>query len=270
MKTKIIAEIGWNHMGDMDLAKKMIDATKEAGADYAKFQTWSTKNLKSGPWDTDGRLEIYKKAELKKDQHFMLKEYCDSIGIQFLTSVFNHNDVSWLSELGIETIKVASMEIHNENILEAVNSNFNNILLSTGASNWSELLNAKKIIDESKLTLLHCVSSYPTKAENVNLPRIDKIREIHPKVGYSGHFKGIDDAIAALSYNIDYIEKHFTIDNNLPGRDNQFSITTQELKELVNYKNNFFDMNKDLGNEMQDLELDVHENYRSRWTLDSK
>ena len=109
---QIIAEIGWNHMGDMDLAKKMIDASKYAGADYAKFQTWSTKNLKPGPWDTDGRLEIYKKAELTRDQHFLLKEYCDSSNIKFLTSVFNHNDIEWLIDLKIDTIKVASMEIH--------------------------------------------------------------------------------------------------------------------------------------------------------------
>ena len=111
---KIIAEIGWNHMGDMDLAKKMIVAAHKAGADFAKFQTWSVKNLKPGPWDIDGRLEIYKKAELTKEKHNLLKNYCDEIGIGFLTSVFNVNDVGWLSELNREIIKVPSHEIYNK------------------------------------------------------------------------------------------------------------------------------------------------------------
>ncbi|HUV84432.1 MAG TPA: N-acetylneuraminate synthase family protein, partial [Methanosarcinales archaeon] len=83
-RAKIIAEIGWNHMGDMNLAKKMIDSAKECGADYAKFQTWSVKNLKLGPWDQDGRREIYEKAELTIDKHKELKSYCDNVGIKFL------------------------------------------------------------------------------------------------------------------------------------------------------------------------------------------
>ena len=87
--TKLIAEIGWNHMGDMVLAKDMITAAKESGADFAKFQTFDIKRLKSGPWDTDGRVEIYKKAQLSLDNHFDLKNYCDEIGIGFMSSVFS-------------------------------------------------------------------------------------------------------------------------------------------------------------------------------------
>ena len=102
---KVIAEIGWNHMGDMELAKEMVAAAGEAGADYAKFQTWSVDNLKRGPWDNDGRLEIYKKAELSRKQHEEMAEYCDSKNILFLTSVFNINDVEWLAEINKNTIK---------------------------------------------------------------------------------------------------------------------------------------------------------------------
>ena len=85
--TKLIAEIGWNHMGDMDLAKDMILAAKSSGADFVKTQIFNIKRLKPGPWDTDGRLEIYKGAELSKDQHFILRDYCDKVDIKFLTSV---------------------------------------------------------------------------------------------------------------------------------------------------------------------------------------
>jgi len=266
MSTKIIAEIGWNHMGDMDLAKKMISAAKDAGADYAKFQTWYTKNLKSGPWDTDGRLELYKKSQLSKDQHYILKEYCDEVGINFLTSIFNAEDAVWLSELSKDALKVPSMEIQNHDILKAIDGKFNIIIISTGAANWDEILEVKNIINTSELHLLHCVSSYPTLAKNINLPRINKILEVHPNVGYSGHLKGIDDAIASLYYKPSFIEKHFTIDNSLPGRDNEFSITPDDLKRLVDYRNNFELMSIDLGSEMQEVELDVHNNYRGRWS----
>ena len=134
MRTKIIAEIGWNHMGDMDLAKKMIVAAKESGADYAKFQTWSVKHLKPGPWDKDGRLEIYKKAEITKDKHYLLKQYCDDEGISFLTSIFNVKDVDWLSELNGKIIKVPSHEVNNSKLIEELNNKFKSILVSTNTS----------------------------------------------------------------------------------------------------------------------------------------
>ena len=95
MKAKIIAEIGWNHMGDMTLAKEMISSAAESGADYAKFQTWSVSKLKQGPWDDDGRRQIYEKAQLTRDQHFELNEYCNNHHISFLTSLFNVDDIDF-------------------------------------------------------------------------------------------------------------------------------------------------------------------------------
>ena len=120
MKCEVIAEIGWNHMGDMVLAKEMISAASESGADYAKFQTWSVSNLKNGPWDKDGRLEIYKKAELSRDQHYELKEFCESLDILFLTSIFNIKDAQWLCELSDSAIKIPSHEIYNLDLIKEV------------------------------------------------------------------------------------------------------------------------------------------------------
>ena len=113
MKTKIISEIGWNHMGDMDLAKDMIHASKENGADFVKFQTWSVERLKNGPWDEDGRLEIYKKAELTKDQHVELYEYSNKVGIEFFSSVFSIEDAKLLSEVQDKFVKIASFDSDN-------------------------------------------------------------------------------------------------------------------------------------------------------------
>jgi N,N'-diacetyllegionaminate synthase len=267
MTCNVIAEIGWNHMGDMVLAKEMVFAASEAGADFAKFQTWSVDNLKSGPWDDDGRLEIYKKAGLSIDQHVELVEYCDSQNIKFLTSIFNVNDADWLPKINKQIIKVPSHEVYNQELMSKIDGIFDTILVSTGAANWSEVEVIPLLIKSSKLSLLHCVSAYPCPPEKVNLPRINELKKINKSVGYSGHFFGIDDAVASVSYGVDFIEKHFTIDRKLPGRDNQFAILPEQMKTLTDYCKNSTEMNLNIGLELQDCEQDIVDNYRGRWSL---
>tara|TARA_E500000178_G_C16886873_1_gene691661 strand:- start:100 stop:918 length:819 start_codon:yes stop_codon:yes gene_type:complete len=262
---QIIAEIGWNHMGNMSLAKKMILAAKKSGADFAKFQTWSVKTLKSGPWDKDGRIQIYKKAELTPEKHKILIKFCKKNKIKFLTSVFNVKDVSWLKKLGLSTIKIPSPEMHNQKLLDAVDGGFENVIVSTGTATWKEIRNVKKSIKKSKLTLLHCVSAYPASENNINLPKILELKKINKSVGYSGHLHGNNDAIAALNYDIEIIEKHFTINNNLPGRDNKFALLPSEMKFLVDYKNSLKEMTIYKGKKFQKVESDMRKNYRGRW-----
>jgi sialic acid synthase SpsE len=266
MRCKVIAEIGWNHMGDMKLAKEMIAAAHESGADYAKFQTWSVKNLKNGPWDTDGRLEIYNKAELTRDQHVELNDYCNSIGINFLTSIFNIGDASWLPEITSHAIKIPSHEVYNKELIKSVDGKFETIFISTGAAQWEEIEILPSLVTESNLSLFHCVSSYPCLDENVNLPRIKELQNINSSVGYSGHFFGIEDAFVAASFGLDFIEKHFTIDRDLPGRDNKFAILPQQMKQLTSFLSASDNMNIDHGREHQDSELDIIQNYRGRWS----
>ena len=264
-KCKLIAEIGWNFIGDMVLAKEMVSAAKDSGADYAKFQTWSTKDLKPGPWDSDGRLELYKKAELTVDQHHELKEYCDKNKIEFLTSVFNKRYLEFLKDLNLESIKIASMEINNDDLINNADKIFKQVFISTGATKIIEIEEISKKLTSDKFVFFHCVSAYPTPAENVNLPRINFLKSKFKRVGYSGHLKGINDAIAALSYEPEFIEKHFTVDNYLHGRDNQFSILPNQMKTLSDYRNQIALMSKDHGPEMQNIEEEVHLNYRNRW-----
>ena len=264
--TKLIAEIGWNFIGNMTLAKEMISAAKESGADFAKFQTWSTKDLVDGPWYKDNRIKLYKKAELTIDQHIELYEYCKKKKITFLTSVFNKKYLDFLKLLKLKTIKVASMEITNTELLSQMNSMYKNIIISTGASKLSEVKKVFKYINKKRCTLMHCVSAYPTPAKNVNLPRIKVLKKICKKVGYSGHLKGISDAIGSLDYDPVYIEKHFTIDRNLPGRDNQLSILPHELKTLSSYIKERREINKFKGKNFQKIEKEVRDNYRNRWS----
>ena len=123
MKTKIISEIGWNHMGDMNLAKEMISASKENGADMVKLQTWSVDRLSPGPWDTDGRREIYEKAELSLEQHLELYEYSDKLCIPFFSSVFSVEDAYLLSKVQTDRVKISSFESRNPTLLLFCNSN---------------------------------------------------------------------------------------------------------------------------------------------------
>ena len=199
--TKLIAEIGWNHMGDMKLAKEMISAAKESGADFAKFQTWSVSRLKSGAWDTDGRREIYENAELDLNKHIELKEYCDKVGIGFMSSVFSVEDADLLKQVVTDYVKIPSFESRNEELINHCSDLFDHIILSTGTSKTSEIITS--IGGIADITLLHCVSSYPCNLDIVNLPRIDKLREISPSVGFSDHTQGIEAAVISLGYGVD-------------------------------------------------------------------
>ena len=258
-------------MGDMKLARKMIQSAKDSGANIAKFQTWRVQNLKNGAWDTDGRREIYEKAQLTNEKHLELKKMCDEIGIKFLTSVFNKDDVEFVSTL-TDVIKVPSTEMDNieliKNIIKFFSSKENHhIYLSTGTSLFNDVKNIIKLLQENNMSfsVMHCISAYPCPNEICNLDRINEIKKLHTNVGYSGHCEGIFDAIVSLEYDIDVIEKHFTIDHELPGRDNKFAILPDELKYLCDFRDNRLKLKKFLGNDYLENEKDCRENYKRRW-----
>ena len=257
--TKIISEIGWNHMGDMDLAKRMITESVNNGADMVKFQTWSVDRLKDGPWDEDGRLEIYKKAELTKDKHFELLEYCNDLNIPFFTSVFSVEDAELLSEVQTERVKIASFEARNPALLTYCDSKFDTMYISTGTTTVDEIKESLKYIKTSNVVLLHCVSSYPLEYANANLPRINSLEKLCDRVGYSDHTFGVEGSKAALEYDVEVIEKHFTIDHDLPGRDNKFAILPHELKELSDYIRLREEMNVNHGNGYLECEEEARE-----------
>ena len=262
----IIAEIGWNHMGDIDRAKKMVISAKESGCQYAKFQVWSVKNLKRGAWDEDGRRQIYESAELSSTDLLNIKNLCDEIGIKFLVSIFSIKDVDKISKLNLNSIKIPSTEATNEDLINWVfKENFQEIFISTGCCNEKDIDYLEKKIDSRRTTIMHCVSAYPCPAENINLPRLNYLKKRFGKVGYSGHFKGINDAIAAIALGADIIEKHFTIDKTLPGRDNKFALTPEEMRIVCEFAKDIKLMKKDCGTNYQSIEEDMHANYIGRW-----
>jgi sialic acid synthase SpsE len=263
--TKIIAEIGWNHMGDINLAKKMITQAKVHGADMVKTQFFSTKNLKKGPWDNDGRKEIYEKAQLTLEKYKILKEFSKKKKIKFFTSVFTESDALKISKIDNSIIKIPSVEARNKNLLKLSNKRFKKILVSTGTLTKNEIVNVVKLIDKNKLHLLHCVSSYPCNLENSNLLKIKFLNKFCKNVGFSDHSIGVDVSILSLSFNLTYLEKHFTIDNKLPGRDNKFAILPEDLSRLKKFIDLKKSVEKDKGINFQKCEKETREVYYRRW-----
>lgn len=262
----IIAEIGWNHMGNIDRAKKMIISAKESGCEFAKFQVWSVKNLKNGDWDNDGRRQIYESAELSSEELSLLKDFCDEVGIKFLISIFSIKDVEKIESLNLKCIKIPSTEATNKELIEwAFNEKFEKIFISTGCCNKKDLDYLEKVIDKKRTIIMHCVSAYPCPAENINLPRMNYLKTKFPNVGYSGHFQGTSDAFAAIAIGAKAIEKHFTFDKSLPGRDNKFALSPEEIKAVCEFERDFQLMNKDCGIDFQSIEGDMKKNYVGRW-----
>lgn len=262
---KVIAEIGWNHCGDMNLAKEMILAAKESGATYAKFQSWSVSKLKAGDWDSDGRREIYEKAELTKERHIELIDYCNKVGIKFLSSVFSIRDAELLVELGVKEVKIPSFESRNHELIEYCDKNFKTVFMSTGTSTFDEIKESLRFLKLCDLYLLHCVSTYPCNPSMSNITRMNRLKTLHMPVGYSDHIQGVESAKVAIGEGAEVIEKHFTTDNDLPGRDNKFAILPHEMKDLTDYIAIRDEMFISHGTGYQSSESDSRTNYAGRF-----
>jgi N,N'-diacetyllegionaminate synthase len=248
-RTVIIAEAGVNHNGDVDLAKKLIDAAKEAGADYVKFQTWITEELlveaapmakyqKENAGEYRSQFEMLKKLELSFEQFRELKLHAEKTGIKFLSTPDDHKSLDFLAdELKLNLLKVGSGEVTNIPFLRRIGNKKKDVILSTGMADLAEVKRAYETLLDAgakSVALLHCTSNYPAAYASVNLKAMLTMRDIfNTTVGYSDHTIGNEVSIAAVALGAEIIEKHFTIDKKLPGPDHKASIDVYELKELV-------------------------------------
>lgn len=249
-QTLIIAEAGVNHNGDINQAKKLIDVAANAGVDYVKFQTFKASKLvtksairasyqNTNTGNNDSQFEMLKKLELTKDMHEVLIEYCSKKGIKFLSTGFDLESLKYLSDIGIKLSKIPSGEITNYPYLKKVAHLYSDVILSTGMADLVEVKEAVKVlvdngVDKNRLTILHCNTEYPTPMEDVNLKAMLHIQnELGVKIGYSDHTLGIEVPIAAVALGATVIEKHFTLDRNLPGPDHKASLEPAELKAMV-------------------------------------
>lgn len=250
-RTIIIAEAGVNHNGSMVLAKKLIDVAAEAGADYVKFQTFTTdrlvsKNAKKAAYQAknindgdDSQYNMLKKLELSDSMHHELVDYCNLKEIKFLSSAFDEDSIDYLDNLGLNIFKIPSGEITNKPYLQHIARKGKDVILSTGMANLKEIGDALAVmynenLKPEQITVLHCNTEYPTPMEDVNLHAMNSIKKVFGvAVGYSDHTKGIEVPIAAVALGASIIEKHFTLDRNLSGPDHKASIEPDELKSMV-------------------------------------
>lgn len=248
----IIAEIGANHNGDMGLAKRMIDVAKECGADCVKFQSWSTDTIFSRTVYEDNYFlqddyrtrtdytleEIVDKYHIGVKEHRMLKEYCDSIHIEFNSTPFSKAEVDLLvDELNVSFIKVASMDVTNLPFLKYIATKKKPVVISVGLCGLDDVNKAIECLENNgctEIVILHCVSIYPPEDTQVNLNNIDMLRMNYGyPVGYSDHTLGTIAPIMSVAKHVCIIEKHFTLDKNMEGWDHKVSADPEELKQIV-------------------------------------
>lgn len=246
----IIAEAGVNHNGNLQQARKLIDAAADAGVDFVKFQTFKanklvTKSAKRAGYqdqntgDKDSQYEMLKKLELSDEDHRELIKYCKEKGINFLSTGFDSESLTFLKSLGLELAKVPSGEITNLPYLKTMAKLFPRIVLSTGMADMEEVKQAYEVLLDfgahpENIIVLHCNTEYPTPMEDVNLKAMLHIKnELQTEVGYSDHTLGIEVPIAAVALGAKLIEKHFTLDRNLSGPDHRASLEPDELKSMV-------------------------------------
>jgi N,N'-diacetyllegionaminate synthase len=249
-RTVVIAEAGVNHNGDISIAKQLVDAAALAGADYVKFQTFSAERMvtptagkagyqKQTTDASESQYEMLKNLELSDEMHDQLISHCMSRGIQFLSTGFDIESVDFLLSLGQKLIKIPSGEITNLPLLRHIGGFGFPIILSTGMSTIQETGDALAILESagalrSQTTVLHCTSEYPAPMNEVNLRAMRSIADTFGvDVGYSDHTLGIEVSIAAVSLGAKVIEKHFTLDRNLPGPDHKASLDPVELIEMI-------------------------------------
>jgi len=248
----IIAEAGVNHNGDMNLAKKLIDAAVDAGVDYVKFQTFKSESLvskeaKKADYQientqnaSENQLQMLKKLELSHAQHEELIDYCNQKNIAFFSTAFDLDSLIYLKQLGLKMVKIPSGEITNLPYLRFAASLFKEVILSTGMSTMDDITDALEVffqagISKENITILHCNTEYPTPMRDVNLMAMLSIqKKFGVKIGYSDHTLGIEVPIAAVALGGQMIEKHFTLDRSLPGPDQLASLEPDELKAMVN------------------------------------
>lgn len=248
---QIIAEIGVNHNGCTDLAKKMIDAAVGSGATAVKFQTFRAETLadkhtpkvKYQQSTTDikeSHYEMLKKLELSEEQHIEIFEYCKHKKIEFLSTPYDVKSAEFLTKLGVSQFKVASADIVDLPLHEYIASTKIPTLIALGMATYDEIDDVVEIYRKNKcqFTLLHCVSNYPCKESSLNLSVIPELSKKYKcEVGYSDHSSAPFASFLAISLGAKVIEKHFTLDKKLPGPDHKASSTPNEFKEMVDLIN---------------------------------
>ena len=224
---EIIAEIGQNHNGDLELACELIKKAKSCGADVAKFQLYDAKKL--FPKEGNDWYEYNCNTELTFEDIKVLDNVCRDVEIEFMASVFDVERIGWLEDLNVKRYKIASRSIHEEHLIHAVTKTRKPVLISLGMWNQESFPSYA-----GDIYYLYCISKYPTPLNELDFSKID----FSSYAGFSDHTEGVVAPITALARGAKIIEKHFTIDKSMYGPDHSGSMTPEELIEICNYRDN--------------------------------
>jgi len=244
----IIAEAGVNHNGNLDLAKQLVDKAKQAGVNAVKFQSFSTEELVSKDANKadyqmrttgkgESQYEMLKKLELSFNEQRELKNYCDSMGILFLSTPFEKKSLDFLTSIDIDAFKVSSTDTNNVLFLKQVAEKGKPIILSTGMSTLADVEKAVNVIrstGNNQVVILHCTANYPAPPEECNINAIHTLKDAFKTwVGYSDHTEGVGISPYTVPLGAKVIEKHFTLDKEMEGPDHKASLNPEELKQFV-------------------------------------
>lgn len=250
-KTFIIAEAGVNHNGELEIARSLIDAAADAGADAVKFQTFKAENLvtrkapkaayqQENTEASESHFDMLKRLELDFTSHRTLLQHCMGCGIGFLSTPFDLESIDLLDSLGLEIFKIPSGEITNLPYLRRIGRLGKRVIMSSGMSYLGEIEAALMALvagglERADITVLQCNTEYPTPMEDVNLKAMQTIGRAFPgiKVGYSDHTLGLEVPVAAVAMGASVIEKHFTLDRSMKGPDHRASLEPKEFKAMV-------------------------------------
>ncbi len=273
-KIKIIAEVGINHDGSLKKAKKLVKVCKDIGADYVKFQSFKTsslvsKNSKKSKYQIkknskdNSLFNMLNKIELTFNDTKNLFNYAKKINMKIISTPFDILSADELEKLNMKIYKISSGDIDNIPLIQNIAKKNKPIIISTGRSNISDIDQAIKYINRNgnnKISILHCVSSYPTKYEDLNLNVINQLKKKYKyEIGFSDHSLGIEAPIAAVSLGATIIEKHITLDKNSVGPDHFFSLNPNEFKSMISQIKN---VETALGNPDKRIYKSEHEGLR--------
>lgn len=241
----IVAEIGINHNGDVALAKRLIDAAHAAGVDAVKFQKRTPEKSvppderekrRETPWGYVTYLEYRQRVEFGEREYTEIDRYCQTLGLPWFASVWDEDSVDFLKPFNLRCYKIPSAALTDTSLLEHIKGAGRPIVLSTGMSTEDEIRRAVEMLDTDQLVLVHCTSTYPCQAQELNLRVIETLRRQYPvPVGYSGHEVGLPTTVAAVALGACYVERHITLDRAMWGSDQSASVEPQGMARLVGY-----------------------------------
>lgn len=275
MHTYIIAEVGCNHNGDIEIAKEMTRQIAAAGCDAAKYQVFHASKLASRYAESaeyqkknlnndDSQLEMLESLELSKDDYRELKELCDELEIEFFATPFDSEAVEILEDLGVDRYKIGSGDVTDRLLLRKIALTGKPVILSTGMSTYQEIDEALDWLEEfgpRDISLLHCTSNYPTAYKDINMRTMDALAERYPSrsIGFSDHSIGCEIPVMAVARGAQIIEKHVTLDRTMGGPDHAASLELSDLPTLVRMVRNVEDAFGDSEKKVRDSEQEVRD-----------